>query len=213
MAMKKIEFGNNASHLIFLQPIDGHDLALMNSEIEEIRKEIGNDFRIFAFLVEDWNRDLSPWDAPPVFGNIPFGHGAKDVLQEILSFCSNSENTYVIGGYSLAGLFSLWAVYQSDRFEGVASASPSLWFPGFVDDMSHKTILTKHVYLSLGDRETKTKNPLMASVGQKIQEAKDLLEKQQVDCILEWNHGNHFQDSDLRTAKAFSWVAKQIRSR
>ena len=31
-----------------------------------------------------------------------------------------------------------------------------------------------------------------------------------VDCILEWNQGNHFKDADLRTAKAFSWVLNRI---
>ena len=27
-----------------------------------------------------------------------------------------------------------------------------------------------------------------------------------VNCCLEWNKGNHFKESDLRTAKAFAWI-------
>ena len=30
---------------------------------------------------------------------------------------------------------------------------------------------------------------------------------------LEWNPGNHFQDSELRTAKAFCWVAAREKRR
>ena len=33
----------------------------------------------------------------------------------------------VIGGYSLGGLFSLWAAAQTDSFRAVAAASPSVW--------------------------------------------------------------------------------------
>jgi hypothetical protein len=62
------------------------------------------------------------------------------------------------------------------------------------------------VYLSLGDREEKTRNPVMARVGDAIREAYDHLRQTGTDCVLEWNKGNHFKDADLRTAKAFAWL-------
>ena len=31
--------------------------------------------------MEDWNRELSPWEAPPVFGKVPFGGGPEDTLR------------------------------------------------------------------------------------------------------------------------------------
>ncbi len=37
-----------------------------------------------------------------------------------------------IAGYSLAGLFALWAVYQTGLFDRAASVSGSLWFDGFL---------------------------------------------------------------------------------
>nr|MCR5237772.1 esterase [Lachnospiraceae bacterium] len=61
-------------------------------------------------------------------------------------------------------------------------------------------------YLSLGDKEEKTKNPVMASVGNKIREACAILDEHNVSCILEWNPGNHFKDADIRTAKGFLWA-------
>ncbi len=172
-------------------------------------KNTDDDFRLIAFRVGNWNRDLSPWEAPAVFGKESFGNGAAETLDEILKVCEDSAKTYYIGGYSLAGLFSLWAVYQTDRFRGAAAASPSVWFPGFENYMKEHEIRTGHVYLSLGDREEKTRNPVMASVGEKIRAACALLKEQGTDCVLEWNEGNHFRDADLRTAKAFLWVMKR----
>jgi len=100
-------------------------------------------------------------------------------------------------------------VYQTDRFRGAAAASPSVWFPGFADYMKEHRIRTGAVYLSLGDREEKTRNPVMATVGDRIKEVHALLEERGINCILEWNEGNHFRDADIRTAKAFAWVMKQ----
>ena len=108
--------------------------------------------------------------------------------------------------YSLAGLFALWAAYQTDVFAGVVAASPSIWFPGFVDYMKANDIKVKNVYLSLGDKEEKAKNPTMATVGDCIREAYAWLNEQGVNVTLEWNQGNHFKDADVRTAKGFTWV-------
>lgn len=77
-----------------------------------------------------------------------------------MKYCAGRDKTFIIGGYSLAGLFALWAAYQTDTFKAVAAASPSIWFPGFVDFMKDREIHTKRVYLSLGDKEEKTRIPL-----------------------------------------------------
>lgn len=65
------------------------------------------------------------------------------------------------------------------------------------------------VYLSLGDKEEKTRNPVMSTVGEKIREANKILEQQEIKTVFEWNQGNHFKDADIRTAKAFTWVMRQ----
>ena len=74
--------------------------------------------------------------------------------------------------------------------------------------MRERQIQTASVCLSLGDREAKTRNPVMATVGDRIVEAHDLLKAQGVHTALEWNPGNHFKDTSIRTAKAFAWVIK-----
>ncbi len=204
--MKTYEFGDPDSDIVLIQPVDDHDLEGIENEFSAIVSRCGRNFRLIAVRIEDWNRDLSPWEAPAVFGKENFGRGASGMLGELLGLCGDRSKTYYIGGYSLAGLFALWAAYQTDVFHGVAAASPSVWFPGFTEYMEKNEIKTDTVYLSLGDREEKTRNPVMATVGERIREAHALLKDRGLNCILEWNEGNHFRDPDLRTAKAFAWV-------
>lgn len=60
--------------------------------------------------------------------------------------------------------------------------------------------------MSLGDKEEKTKNAMLSKVGDNIREVEKIMRENKVNCILEWNQGNHFKDAEERTAKAFSWV-------
>ena len=147
------------------------------------------------------------------FGDGEFGGKAEETLKELIDIINAevlqrrdiSEVTLYIGGYSLAGLFALWTAYQTDVFKGVAAASPSVWFPGIKEYIAQKDIKTSAVYLSLGDKESRTKNKTMARVGNSIQDIYIMLSAK-VDAIFEWNEGNHFMDPDLRMAKAFTWV-------
>ncbi len=204
--MKTYVFGDPKAPVCLIQPVDDHDLEGIRNEYEKIRELTGMDFCLNAFKVNDWNKDLSPWEAPAVFGIENFGEGAADTLKEILSLCTDKDKKYYIGGYSLAGLFSLWASVQTDWFEGVAAASPSVWFPDFLDYIRERKPLCRKIYLSLGDKEEKTRNPVMATVGDKIRELDSFLAQEGFDCVLEWNEGNHFKDFDIRTAKAFASV-------
>ncbi len=204
--MERLEFGNRDADIVLIQPVDVHDLEVIEREAALIREFTKKDFLLAAFQVHDWNKDLSPWKAPAVFGREDFGEGAGDTLSEILNFCTDKTKNYYIGGYSLAGLFALWAVTRTDVFQGAACASPSLWFPGFEEYVRDHEILTENVYLSLGDREEKARNPVMATVGDRVRAMHALLSDRKVHCTLEWNEGNHFRDSELRSAKAFSWV-------
>lgn len=202
-------YGNRNSKNIIIQPSDEHDLSLMESEAEEIKRLIKNDdFLLLAYPVNDWNRELSPWKAPAVFGKEDFSDGADDTLQKIISELGeiDSEKKYFLAGYSLAGLFSLWASFNTDIFSGIVAASPSMWFPNFVDFTKENKIQTPKVYLSLGKKEEKTKNPVMSRVGDCIREEYEILKDNGVKTILEWNEGNHFVDSDKRLAKGIAWI-------
>ncbi|SEA94840.1 hypothetical protein SAMN05216349_1642 [Oribacterium sp. KHPX15] len=204
------EYGSPDADIVLIQPVDEYELSSIENEVNEIIRLSNKDFRLIAVKIENWNRDLSPWKAKAVFGKEDFGDGAKETLDRILKLCTDKDKQYIIGGYSLAGLFSLWASYQTDTFKAVASASPSMWFPGFIAYMKDNEIKTDAVYLSLGDKEMNTRNPVMATVGDCINGAYKYLKEKGFDVFLEWNKGNHFKDADIRTAKAFSWALERM---
>ena len=213
-----ITLGRTDADTLLLQMVDEHDREWLEKEAALIRElSGGRDFCLQAVQVEDWNRDLSPWTAPAVFGREDFGEGAAETLQFLLKEVLPERGggaglparKIYLGGYSLAGLFALWAGHQTDRFDGIAAASPSVWFPGFTDYMREHPMLADRVYLSLGDREERTRNPVMAQVGNRIREAESILAEAGKDVLLEWNKGNHFREPEVRTAKAFAWVMEQ----
>ena len=69
---------------ILIQPVDDHDIAVLDSEAEHISGLAGGKgFILAAFKINDWNRELSPWPAPAVFGDEDFGDGAAETLNYI----------------------------------------------------------------------------------------------------------------------------------
>lgn len=201
---------------LLVQPIDEHDLEVLDTEVEMIQTLTRTPFTLVAFEIKDWQSELTPWAAPAVFGKIPFGNKAFETLafvEEVLIPNLEQRRLYVkdsmrclMGGYSLAGLFALWASYQSSRFDGIAAVSPSVWYPQWIAFAETHQPSTSAVYLSLGDKEEKSRNPVMAQVGICIRKQQELLSEQGISTILEWNPGNHFQHSDGRTAKGFAWI-------
>lgn len=175
------------------------------------------DFTVAAFQAKDWNYDFSPWQAPAAFGEENFGGGAGETLTWLLEECvpqvleqlEPGPHPLYLAGYSLAGLFSLWTAYETDRFDGIVCCSGSLWFPGWETYVQmHRIAGNSRIYLSLGGKEEKTKNPVMAVIGDRTREQeKRLREDPKVsECILEWNSGGHFADSGKRLAKGIAWL-------
>lgn len=122
----------------------------------------------------------------------------------------------VIAGYSLAGLFALWAAWNSGYFRRVASVSGSLWYPGFTDYIRNdapksgcgeKTGLEK-AYFSLGDRESRTRHPLMSRVDACTAEVVEKVRSYGIETAFEWNPGNHFDHPELRMARALAWLLR-----
>ena len=204
-------FADPDAKIVLIQTIEERSLPSVEEEVRILQEAAGNNFCLKAITVDDWSRDLSPWEAPAAFGNIPFGGGADQTLQIILSLCKDPGKDYYLGGYSLSGLFALWAAFMTDTFSGIAAASPSLWFPDFCAFTRDHDILCDTVYLSLGDKESNTKNKMMATVGSCVISTCELLRSRGVNCIYEENHGNHFTDVEKRCARAFSRVLEVTR--
>ena len=210
-------YGEAHAEYLLLQMTGDHELQSIDHEVAAIAQS-GRNFLFAAIPVENWNDALSPWEAPAVWGKQGFGGKAGDTLrfltEQVVPTLKQQFNLpenvrIILGGYSLAGLFALWASTQTALFSGVAAASPSVWFPGWMEFEQQHPIQAQRIYLSLGDKEERTKNAVMAVVGDNIRPLHSRLAERGADCTLEWNSGGHFKDADLRTSKAFRWTMEE----
>lgn len=174
-------------------------------------------FTLVAISDLDWNHDMVPWDSPPAFKNAdPCTGGADDYLRlltEGIIPMAEKKITGVpcwrgIAGYSLAGLFALYAIYQTDLFSRVGSMSGSLWFPGMKEYIfSHEPKRRPdHMYFSLGDKESKTRNSVLQSVRQNTEEIQAFYQSKGIDTVLQMNPGNHYNHAAERTAAGIVWM-------
>lgn len=174
-------------------------------------------FTLVAISNLDWNHDMVPWDSPPAFKNAePCTGGADDYLrlltEEIIPTAEKEINGVTswrgIVGYSLAGLFALYAIHQTDLFSRVGSMSGSLWFPGIKEYIfSHKPKrLPDYMYFSLGDKENKTRNPLLRNVRQNTEEIHAFYQSKGIDTVFQLNPGNHYNRAMERTDAGLCWL-------
>lgn len=200
---------------LLLQPVDDHDLERLDSQLADMAAA-QSDFLLVAFKIDDWMDELTPWPAPPTYGRQPFGDGAPRTLSYVLGALLPAleqqeqrqwmASRCLIGGYSLAGFFALWATTQTARFGGVAGVSASVWYPRWLDDVAVHPLQASHVYLSIGDKERRARNALMASNQTCMEQLLARLQQQGTHATLELNPGNHFQDNDHRMARGFVWL-------
>ena len=177
-------------------------------------------FTLVAISDLDWNRDMTPWDSPAVFQRTqPFTGGAGDYLQLLVEeIIPQAENELPaapcwrgIAGYSLAGLFALYAICQTDIFSRVGSMSGSLWFPGIKEYLfSHEPKrLPEHMYFSLGSKESKARNPALRCIRQNTEEIRAFYQTKGVNTVFQLNPGNHYDRASERTAAGIVWLMNQ----
>lgn len=167
----------------------------------------------------NWDHDMVPWDSPAVFKNAaPFTGGADSYLQLLIGEILPAAERDVIGiprwrgiaGYSLAGLFAVYTLYQTDVFSRAASMSGSLWFPGFKEYVFSHELKRRPdgVFFSLGDRENRTRNPALQRVRQDTQEIQKFYESQGIHTAFHLHSGNHYDRTAQRSADGILWLAK-----
>ena len=184
--------------------------------------------------VDLWEENLSPWCAPRVFAKGPnFGDRAQKTLDTLINQVipwAESDLTEppayrVLVGYSLAGLFSLWAgvsqqvacscqpdTVPTPTFQRIGAVSGSFWFPNLMDyvdqQLSRGVVGLTHAYLSLGDREARTPNPQIMHVRVNAELLASKLRDAGITSTFELNRGNHFQNVEGKMQKALNWLVK-----
>lgn len=187
------------------------------STVEAMREVGCADCNLLVVGELAWDHDMTPWWCPPLTeDDTPCTGGAEDylgalmgqVIPEALTHIDGTPAYQAIAGYSLAGLFAVWAAYNTDAFARVASMSGSLWFPRFVEYATGREMarVPDRMYLSLGDAEARSRNRLLRTVRDNTEALVAHWRGLGIDLTWELNPGNHFRDAALRSAKGISAV-------
>ena len=162
-----------------------------------------------------WDEELSPWAHGPIVSESDHFTGEANqyiqcLAKKIVPFAEeNIKPAYrIIAGYSMGGLFALYAPYITDIFSAVVSASASVWYPEFVPYVESHEFLRKPdaIYLSLGDLESRTRNQFLRYTERHMRELHAFYQKKAIVSIFELNPGNHFKNADYRLAKGIAWM-------
>jgi len=220
---KFIKFDTNGKQISFYDCGDKNaDIVYVSSYIDsaerllsECKKLIKKPFSLVSVCGIRWDEELSPWPSAPIVSKDDrftgeAGEYAKFLAEYILPRTKTAlePKNRILAGYSMAGLFALYAPYVTDKFNKLVSASGSTWYPGFVSFVSHSEFLKKPeaIYLSLGDLESKSKNEYLQETENNTRELYKIYEKRGIKCTFELNSGNHFQDALHRLAKGIAWA-------
>ena len=170
--------------------------------------------------------DYTPWPLQ-TSETMPMDFGGKAeehlsfITSHVIPFCeseygfASSAEKRVIGGYSLGGLFSLYAAVNTDFFGTVLSCSSSLWYPGFLDYLKVHPFKAVHpkLYMSVGDQEGTTATNLTADQTLNTLALKDWIEPrfQASDFQFTLEEGNHGNDIPGRAWRAVEWLEENIK--
>lgn len=218
---------NGKTVSVFPSKTDGAPVIYLNTFGEEgqqvfaaLQKLGPPPFSLVAVSHLDWNHDMVPWDAPSAFKNGPLcTDGADDYLQLLTRAILPAAEESLPGvpcwrglaGYSLAGLFALYAPHKTDRFSRIASMSGSLWFPGLQEYLVSHTFQRSPdcLYFSLGDKESKTRNPVLRTIQDNTQAVYDFFQSQGIRSTFVLHPGNHYSHTAERTAAGIAWLLTQ----
>ncbi len=208
-----------------------------------VKNGVRTDFILLSIKPKSWNDDFTPWAAPAIRAGEEAPQGRADaylfcLTEKIKPYMDAHYRTKpeaahtALFGYSLGGLTAVYTIYKTNVFGAIASLSGSLWYDGFGDFMEREKPMRTdlRVYLSLGKKESRSKNPRMGRVAECSQRVREILDGQlgrsgefdeagdrsilRADrdngdfVYFTWNEGGHFHDIEGRFAKAILWWMK-----
>ena len=211
-------FGSESPACILIQPSARHENAILALEADKIAELSPVPFVLATIELADWIVDLMPWPDANISREPEAGKHAQETLEYVLlSLVPELRHRFgslpvILGGYSLGGLFSLWASAQSDSFKAIAAASPSVWINDWIPFARKHLPMADSIYLSLGDKEEHVRNQAIARVGDCLREQYAILQEYLAPehCTLDWEPGHHFNDNEGRLARAFAWCMDRL---
>lgn len=214
MSLREWRFGSKRARAFG----EAGPLVVVHMDLGEARRlsERLPEMTILSIDGVDWSRDLTPWPARSPFRGQPDFSGGADVHLEELSARILPEAEAALGakerwiaGYSLAGLFALWASLRTNLFRRTASVSGSLWYPEFAQHAEQMENAPRKVYLSVGDREKLSRNRAFQTIESDNLRMAQWLSARGAETLFETVPGGHFQDPLGRMERALRWLARE----
>lgn len=167
--------------------------------------------------VRRWNDALTPWPAAGLYrGEQDFGGNAPATLRELVeqaipaieADAGLAPSARAICGYSLGGLFALYAFVHADVFVASACLSGSVWYEGWVDHLRglDRRLDGHFAYLSVGTKEKRASRPILKGVQRNMEECADILRGCGCEVCYQTGPGNHMQHVDERFLAGLSAV-------
>lgn len=179
-------------------------------------KEGAPSFQLISVSHLDWDVDLSPWPAPSVISHDDHFEGRADeycdfLMSEVVPFAERElgqASCSILAGYSMAGLFALYAPYRTEMFDKLVCGSGSVWYPNFVEYVKQHAYPKNPscIYLSLGDKETHTRNPYLQTTHTCMTELEARFLGLGIKTIFVENEGGHHDHAVRREAEGITWV-------
>ena len=180
-------------------------------------------FNLITISGLHWNQELSPWPIETVVSKDDrFTGGADDLLAlltteivpQIEELLDESPTWRCLAGYSMGGLFAAYSSHHSALFSHIFSASGSMWYPGWLEYASEHDFAgpVAGVYLSVGDKESTSRNAVLQTVGERTRQVAELYATRGVPVKFELNPGNHFKNPPMRVVKGIKWLLESCES-
>ena len=166
---------------------------------------------VVSVPVRSWGDALTPWPAPGLRpGERDFGGDAAQTLAELVERVIPAVEARfglapvrrAVCGYSLGGLFSLYAFAQDARFAACACLSGSLWYEGWVDYLRRAAFdgAGRYAYFSLGKKESKAGPAIMRSVQDDTETCAHICRERGCTADFVLGPGSHMQHHTERLA-------------
>ena len=175
---------------------------------------------IVKVAVRNWNDSLTPWPAPGIYrGEAAFkGEAAitlAELIEEAIPALEQAEGLSpakrAICGYSLGGLFSLYAFTHSDSFCACGCLSGSVWYENWVEHLRNLDFdgTGKFAFLSIGSMEKHAAPKILHHVQDDMVECAKILSERGCETEYIVGPGNHMRftkerfDAGLSALDAF----------
>ncbi len=164
---------------------------------------------VVTIPVAGWGARLTPWPAPALYrGEEDYAGQAAQTLEWLVAEAlpaaeakaGLSPRARAIAGYSLAGLFSLYAFVHDSRFAAVGCLSGSLWYDGWTEHLEGLAfpVAGRYAFFSLGTKERRGPQPRLKQVQVRTETCVRLLRQRGVRVDLTMNPGGHLSHIDER---------------